>query len=95
MFRKQFCTHYKDANVKKFTFIDEKPFEIGGVPNKQNTRVYKKQSQRHTIPNIKTEKFNTKIHTFCAINWKGKSKVRFYIKNIKKKKEGKGKKEYI
>ena len=32
-----------------------------------------------------TEKHSTKLHTFCAINWNGKSQVRFYIKNIPKK----------
>ena len=33
-----------------------------------------------------TEKHSVKLHTFCAIHWNGKSQVRFYIKNIPKKK---------
>ena len=50
-------------------------FELGGIPNLQNT----KQSQEHLIPPIFVEKFTTKLHTFCAINWHGKSQIKFYI----------------
>ena len=63
-------------NYKLLTFVDEKPFELGAVPNKQNTRVYKRKSMKQTVPPIEVVKHSTKIHTFCCINWKGKSDVR-------------------
>lgn len=79
-------------NIKKITFVDEKPFEIGTLTNRQNTRYYKRMSQKHTIPAVETTKFSTKIHTFCAINWNGKSQVKLYIKEVLKKR-GKGKRK--
>ena len=65
--------------------MDEKPFEVGSIPNRQNTRIYKRKSQKNTIKPIQKEKFSTKIHTFCCINWNGKSDVRVYIKYVPKR----------
>ena len=79
--------------MKKITFVDEKPFELFSIQNKQNARFYRKRSQKHTVPPIETTKHSTKIHAFCAINWNGKSTVRLYIDEIpKKKRERKRKK---
>ena len=64
--------------------MDEKPFELGAIPNKQNTRIYSHKSQKHTIPPIQTKKFSAKVHTFCCINWNGKSNLRLYINNVPK-----------
>ena len=43
--------------------------------------------KKHTISPIQVEKHSQKIHTFCCINWYGKSNIRVYIENTPKKKE--------
>ena len=81
--RKKYCNHWKSLlNYKTITFIDEKPFQIGDVPNQQNVRVYRHQSEKKYCTSIETEKFSTKVHTFCCINWYGKSDVRIYVEYI-------------
>ena len=60
-------------------------FELGIVNNRQNTRIYRYQSQKSTVPPIQTEKFSSKIHTFCCINWNGKFDVRIYVDYARKR----------
>lgn len=46
-------------------------------------RYWRKRSQKHTIPITPNVKYPVKIHTACAINFNGLSKVRFYLKRKK------------
>lgn len=66
-------------------FVDEKPFELNGNLNSQNTRSWKKRSEKHTVPIIKQEKHNTIVHSICGVSWQGKTDVRFYVKERNKK----------
>ena len=94
--RKNYCQNWKTIlNYKLLTFIDEKPFEMGKVPNRQNTRIYQYRSKKNTIPNILTQKHSTKIHTFCCINWKGKSDVKVYVDYTPKRRGNGLKRNYL
>ena len=86
MKRKNYCHEWKKIlKLKSTIFVDEKPFELGASPNKQNTRFYRHQLQKNTVPVVETVKQPTKIHTFCCINWNGQSEVRIYVKRVQKK----------
>ena len=96
MLKGNYCGHWKSKlNYRSITFVDEKPFELRSVPNKQNTRTYRHKSQKHTISPIQVEKHSQKIHTFCCINWYGKSNIRVYIENVPKKKGNGFRRKYL
>ena len=84
--RLNYCSYWKNKiNIQQTIFVDEKPFELECIPNRQNTRFYAHRSKKNEIPCVMTEKHSTSLHTFCAINWYGKSEVRFYINDVPKK----------
>ena len=88
--RQKYCHEWRKLlNYKTVTYIDEKPFELGCIPNRQNTRFYRAKSQKHTVPTLQIEKHSVKIHTFCCVNWHGKSEIRVYV-DYKQKRRGFG-----
>jgi transposase len=64
---------------KHSTFCDEKTWVLGKPPNRQNNRIWRNPNQKNLIQTIKIEKYSAKIHSFAAINYYGKSELRFYI----------------
>ena len=53
MKRKNYCHEWKKIlKLKSTIFVDEKPFELGASPNKQNTRFYRHQSQKNTVEQL-------------------------------------------
>ena len=52
---------------KSITFVDEKPFELGKIPNRQNMRRYQYKSTKKTILVIQVEKHSTKYIHFVVL----------------------------
>src|SRR5438045_1392783 len=81
--RLDYCRKWlKLIKLENVTFVDEKPLELFKIPNAQNTRYYRKKSEKNTIPVYAQTKHPTILHTFACVNWWGKSDIRFYIDNI-------------
>ena len=79
--RLNYALKYQNQNWKNVTFADEKPFYLHKIPNKQNYRSWLKPENKNKIDCFPKFKQDSIIHTFAAINWYGKSKIRFYINN--------------
>ena len=62
--KKKYCSYWESLlDYKSIVFVDEKLFERGKIPNRQNIRVYRDKSQKDTVPAIlKHPKF-----TFFAV----------------------------
>lgn len=64
--------------IQKRIIYDEKPFQLGKPPNKQNNRYW---NENNDIQNriYSSKKSPTTIEVFAAISYFGKSNIRFYI----------------
>ena len=51
-------------------------YELG---NPQNTRFWRKRSQKNSVPVGKKVQYPKVVHTFVAINYAGKSNVKFFL----------------
>ena len=78
--RIDFCKKYESTDITKWTFVDEKPFQLFQPPNKQNKRSWRRRSAKNTVTKYNLVKHPKKIHMFAAINMRGKSKLRWYLK---------------
>jgi transposase len=87
--RLKWCSKFKPTNstLKKLICCDEKPFELQSVPNVQNTRFWSNNSnviedQRLFLQ----DKHPTVVHMFAAINWYGKSAIKWFLEEKENKK---------
>ena len=80
--RIQYCSKYQDADVTKWTFVDEKPFQLCHPPNRQNKRSWRSKNNKHDIEKYPLIKNAKTIHMFAAINFKGKSDIRWYFDEV-------------
>jgi transposase len=67
-------------NLKKKIIYDEKPFELEGCPNRQNTRFWNEHADIPERYYVK-EKHPTTVHCFAAVSFFGKSQLRWYLKD--------------
>ena len=74
------CLQIIIIELKRRIGYDEKPFEIGKSPNRQNRQFW--STNAHNVPQRYQfkDKKRTTIHCFAAINYYKKSRLRFYVK---------------
>lgn len=61
------------------TYGDEKPLDIFHSLNEQNEVIWRPRSRRNEAKTTRKHVQSPVIHTFCAVNWNGKSKPYFFI----------------
>ena len=84
--RIEFCEKYQNMSWRGVTFIDEKTLSLGTIPNRQNTRFWRPKGEIDDIPVFKLAKHSVSVNMFAAINYHGKSDVRWYLEECRYKK---------
>ena len=73
--------HALMLRLKRRIIYDEKPFELGKQPNRQNCRQWRESAG--DVDEFPNDKYPTKIHVMAAVSYYGKSKLHWYLKKSK------------
>jgi hypothetical protein len=65
-------------NLKKKLVYDEKKFELGIAPNRQNTRYWREKGHADDVYYI-ADAHAASAHVFAAVSYYSKSQLRWYV----------------
>ena len=71
------------ADWRRKTFLDEKTFYLGHASNRQNSRVFATQENKHKIKPIRKSKHAVKVNMMAAVNYLGKSEIFWFFNESK------------